>query len=97
RQLVRSVSLSRLAIIVLGLFVFARGLCAQTQTVEFPKLLVTMGHTGRINAVAFSASGGLVASGGDDGVASVWDTATGVEIRRFSSSNGAVHYVGFSA
>jgi WD40 repeat protein len=35
------------------------------------------GHTDMVNAVAFSPDGKLLVSGGSDGVAKVWDTASG--------------------
>src|SRR5215471_2316165 len=88
---------SRLAIIALTFFALAPGAWGDTETGKSPKLLVTTGHTDRINAVAFSASGSLVASGGSDGLTSVWDVTTGVEIRRLSAGTEAVYYVGFSA
>jgi WD40 repeat protein len=37
------------------------------------------GHTDGVNAVAFSPDGKLLVSGGSDGVAKVWDTASGRE------------------
>jgi WD40 repeat protein len=62
-----------------------------------PQLIVTTGHTSRINSVAYSSDGRLVASAGDDGVASVWDVATGVEVRRFAGHGGSINYVAFAA
>lgn len=41
------------------------------------------GHAGEIRAVAFSPDGQLVATGGSDKTARVWEVVTGKEVRRF--------------
>ena len=38
-----------------------------------PELVVQLGHSGGINAAAFSPDGRLVVSGGDDPIAIVWE------------------------
>jgi hypothetical protein len=49
-------------------------------------------HTGRVNSVAFSSSGRLVASSGagDDPTIRLWDVSTGAEIARFSGHTDSV-------
>ncbi len=59
-----------------------------------PRLVLSIGQTSRINAVAYSSDNRLLATGGDDGSTTVRTVSGGAEIRRFSVS-GAVHYVAF--
>ncbi|MEV4382979.1 AAA family ATPase [Streptosporangium sp. NPDC049644] len=47
-----------------------------------PARAVFTGHTGRVNAVAISPKGGIVAGGGDDGTVRLWDMATGRAVGR---------------
>jgi WD40 repeat protein len=46
-------------------------------------------------AVAFSPDDRYVLTGGDDGVARLWDTATGDELRRFETGGAGVGSVAF--
>ncbi|PWU21164.1 MAG: hypothetical protein C5B50_02295 [Verrucomicrobia bacterium] len=51
--------------------------------------LAEMNHGGWTRALAWSADGQRVASGGDDGVVRIWDAKTGQEQKQFSISVGA--------
>ncbi|GAA0835896.1 WD40 repeat domain-containing protein [Streptosporangium amethystogenes subsp. fukuiense] len=51
-------------------------------TTPAPARAVFSGHTGRVNAVAISPKGGIVAGGGDDGTVRLWDMATGRAVGR---------------
>ena len=45
------------------------------------------GHTDKINALAFTPNGHLLASGSDDGTIRIWDASTGTEILSLPSNN----------
>ena len=51
------------------------------------------GHGDFVNALAVSADGAHVVTGGQDGTARVWRAADGVEIVRFEGHAGPVHKV----
>jgi WD40 repeat protein len=53
-------------------------------------------HSGRVTALAFSADGRRVVSGGFDRVAKVWDAHTGAELAAVGGFNGMVSGVAFS-
>lgn len=61
-----------------------------------PQLIVQLGHSGAINAAAFSPDGRLVVSGGDDPIAIIWEAATGRIIRRLVGHTSPVSAVAFS-
>jgi hypothetical protein len=54
------------------------------------------GHAGPITAVAFTARGERLASGGEDMSIRLWDTVSGEEQGRFRGHGGAVTALGFS-
>ncbi|OQY24033.1 MAG: hypothetical protein B6I35_02455 [Anaerolineaceae bacterium 4572_32.2] len=55
------------------------------------------GHTGWVNAVAFSPDRGTALSGSGDGLLILWDVSTGEQIRCFAGHTGGVNSVAFSA
>ena len=57
---------------------------------------VNGGHSHFITSVAFAPDGATLLTGGIDGTARLWDTATGVEIRRFKGHNDWVQSVAFA-
>jgi WD40 repeat protein len=54
------------------------------------------GHDAGVNSVAFSPDGLRGLSGSSDGTLSLWDVATGKEIRSFAGSTFGVNSVAFS-
>lgn len=54
------------------------------------------GHIEGVNAIAFSSDGRMLASGGRDAVASIWDTATTRELTRCGGHTAAATYVAFN-
>src|SRR2546425_12715446 len=66
-------------------------------TAQQPQLIVQLGHSGRINAAAFSPNGRLIVSGGDDPVAIVWEASTGKVLRRLVGHTSPVTAVAFSS
>jgi len=60
------------------------------------KLLTLTGHEYGVRDITFSPEGNLIATGGFDGTAKVWDMETGNLIREISSHKGIVLGVAFS-
>ncbi|MFN2198499.1 MAG: eIF2A-related protein, partial [Anaerolineales bacterium] len=54
------------------------------------------GHTGDVTALAWSASGRYLASGGQDRSVRIWDVVSGETIQTLSGLSGAVRSVGWS-
>jgi RNA polymerase sigma factor (sigma-70 family) len=48
------------------------------------------GHTGTVTAIAFSADGKRLVTGGDDKAVHLWDAATGAEVRSFAGHTDRV-------
>jgi WD40 repeat protein/uncharacterized caspase-like protein len=58
-----------------------------------PELSVQTGHALTLTSVALSGDGKLLASGGEDRVIKLWDTAAGLELRTLTGHAGAVSSV----
>jgi WD40 repeat protein len=57
---------------------------------------VQIGHSDRISAIAFSAEGSWLATGGNDGTLKLWDVASGRLLRTLSEYSKPVLQVAFS-
>jgi WD40 repeat protein len=53
----------------------------------------SLSHGHRVKDLAFSPSGKLLATGGDDGSAKIWDVASGKLLRTLSGHEGSLHLV----
>ena len=63
---------------------------------DMPQMVVQLGHSSFVMAVALSPDDRFVLSGGGDSKARLWDTSTGAEIRRFEGNRGNISSVAFS-
>lgn len=61
-----------------------------------PEVVLQGGHASPAMSVAFSPDGRLLASGGSDSTAILWDTATGQQLRVLKGHTGGVASVTFS-
>src|SRR5215218_5523440 len=61
-----------------------------------PELVMQTGHAMRVDALAFSPDGRLVASGSADNTVRLWDAATGRELRRLAGHTNYVRAVALS-
>jgi WD40 repeat protein len=60
------------------------------------ELQTLKGHTDRVQSVAFSSDGRLLASGSDDKTIQLWDPATGTLQQTLKGHTGRVKSVAFS-
>ena len=84
--LTRKLALGLLFLLLIG------GALAQ----ERPRLVAQTGHTGNINAVAFSRDGKTALSGGNDKMLCLWDVASGRELKTLSGHTDWVLAVAIS-
>jgi WD40 repeat protein len=61
-----------------------------------PELVVQLGHSSAIRTMSFSPDGRYVVTGGQDNTARLWETATGLEIRKFEGHRAVVLGVAFT-
>ena len=54
------------------------------------------GHTDLIITVTFAPDGATIATASEDGMARVWDTRTGAELRQLTGHTGPVRSVAFA-
>ncbi len=59
-------------------------------------LLTFKGHTGKVNCVAFSPDGRLIASAGEDRTVKVWEAQTGREVYTLAGHTETVYGIAFS-
>jgi len=69
---------------------------APDQGASKPKLVVQLGHSGTVQAAAFSPDGSLVLTGGLDRTAILWEVSTGKKVRQFFGHSGAVSETAFA-
>src|SRR5258706_11676184 len=61
------------------------------------RLVIQLGHHGRVQATCFSPDGRLVLTGSFDGTATMWDVESGKALREFEAHTGPVTSTCFSA
>jgi len=81
------ISFSFYVFLVLSLISFAQD--------DAPQLVLPIGHTARVNSIAFSPDGRYILSGSYDTTIKLWEFSTGREIRSFVGHTDAVTSVAF--
>ena len=81
---------------VLQLFPAFASIHASDHEDDKPQMVVQLGHSAFVFAVALSPDNRFVLSGGGDSKARLWDTFTGAEIRRFEGHTASISSVAFS-
>ena len=76
-----SVCLRKLSLILLPMCCVGQTASAQGSSNTRPELVLQLGHTKQISALAFSANGEWVASAGEDLTVKIWDLSTGTVVR----------------
>lgn len=87
-------SLQLRAIWLLATFFMPQAFCLEAPDV--PRLVVQLGHSKQVTAIAFSPDRRTLATGSEDQSAKLWNLSTGREIRSLSGLNGKVHDMAFS-
>src|SRR2546428_9094540 len=60
-----------------------------------PELILQTGHVMRVDGIAFSPDGQLLASGSADNTIKLWDTASKREVRTLAGHTGGIKAVAF--
>ena len=60
------------------------------------RLIILCCHSGRVNDLAFSPDGAMLATASDDHTVKLWDVATGEELQKFTGYPSGVGAVLFS-
>ncbi|WP_165917318.1 caspase family protein [Flaviaesturariibacter aridisoli] len=63
---------------------------------QLPRLVLPIGHNGRINGLAYSPDGKRVATASGDHTAKIWDAATGALLADLKGFQGSVYKASFS-
>jgi WD40 repeat protein len=82
----------RFVIAFVALWLGAFQAAAGEKAAIFPQL----GHSGAVEAVAFSHDGALLVSAGSDDTIIFWDVASGRELRRLTGHTGSVNAIAFA-
>src|SRR5690349_8257557 len=69
---------------------------AKREAKQDVRLVVQVGHVGRVQSVAFAPNGKQILTAGDDQTARLWDAQTGMELLTFAGHTGLVWEVKFS-
>ncbi|HEX8148632.1 MAG TPA: caspase family protein [Pyrinomonadaceae bacterium] len=92
----RTLLLASLVSVALALASDAPREAAANAAAPRPELVMQTGHAMRVDALAFSPDGRLVASGSADNTVRLWDAGTGRELRRLAGHTNYVRAVAFS-
>src|SRR5262252_9124152 len=85
-----------LVLLLAGLCLLGSGRIASTrqaQVISRPELVLQTGHAARVDGIAFSPDGRLLASGSADNTIKPWDTASRREVRTLSGNGGGIKAV----
>jgi WD40 repeat protein len=67
----------------------------KAEPIARPELVLQTGHAMRVDGIAFSPDGQLLASGSADNTIKLWDTASKREVRTLAGHNGGIKAVAF--
>jgi WD40 repeat protein/uncharacterized caspase-like protein len=88
-----------LPVLLFAVAVFANVLCVAAKADERPhsaELTLQLGHIMRVSNVAFSPSGKTMVTASDDGIARLWETYSGKELRQLTRQEAPLRIVAFN-